>query len=61
MEVLQSCISPKQLRKDAGVQAESDNAGGDCSTDKEQQSGSPIPIGVAIENAQFVVLVNLAT
>ena len=40
MKVLQSCISPKQLRKDAGVQAVS--TGDHDSTDKEQKSSSDI-------------------
>ena len=40
MKVLQSCISPKQLRKDAGVQAVS--TGDHDSTDKEQISSSDI-------------------
>ena len=40
MKVLQSCISPKQLRKDAGVQAVS--TGDHDSTDKELKSSSDI-------------------
>ena len=40
MEVLQSCIGPKQSRKDAGKQAES--TGDDDSTDKEHKSSSDI-------------------
>ena len=40
MKVLQSCISPKQLRKDAGVQAVS--TGDHDSTDNEQKSSSDI-------------------
>ena len=40
MKVLQSCINPKQIRKDAGVQAVS--TGDHDSTDKEQISSSDI-------------------